>query len=79
MVDLKRVGRPTSQNRDDVTPYQIRAAMAKRLEVIAVIFDTTASQLLHEQSNDDMMNQLGAAAELLSSEIDVLNEILIER
>ena len=79
MIDLKKIGRSALSSRDDVSPCQIREAMAKRLEVIAGIFDTTASQLLHEQSTGDMMSQLGAAAELLNSEIDILNGLLIER
>jgi hypothetical protein len=56
----------------------MRKVMANRLKVIASIFNRTASDLLHEQITGDMMKQLGAAAELLNSEIDVLNDILVE-
>jgi len=52
--------------------------MEQRHKMIAAIFETTAAQLLHEQVTGDMMKQLGAAAELLNSEIDALERILVE-
>jgi hypothetical protein len=52
--------------------------MEKRHKMIAAIFDATAAQLLHEQITGDMMKPLGAAAELLNSEINGLEQILVE-
>jgi hypothetical protein len=78
MIDLGKVESSPLQIRDDVTPAQIREAMEKRHKMIAAIFDTTAAQLLQEQITGDMMKQLGAAAELLNSEVDALERILVE-
>lgn len=78
MIDLGKVDRPPPQMRDDVAPSQVREVMVMRLKVIATIFDTTASQLLHEKATGDMMKQLHAAAELLNSEIDALERTLVE-
>jgi hypothetical protein len=52
--------------------------MEKRHKMIAAIFDTTAAQLRREEITGDMMRQLGAAAELLSGEIDAMERILVE-
>jgi hypothetical protein len=52
--------------------------MEKRHKMIAAIFDATAAQLHQEKITGDMMKQLGAAAELLNSEIDALERILVE-
>ena len=78
MIDFRKVDSSPMQIRDDVTPTQIREAMEKRHKMIAAIFDTTAAQLLQEDITGDMMKQLGAAAELLSSEIDAMERILVE-
>ncbi len=78
MIDFRKVDSSPMQIRDDVTPTQIREAMEKRHKMIAAIFDTTAAQLLQEDITGDMMKQLGAAAELLNSEIDAMERILIE-
>jgi len=78
MLDMRNIDRSPLQIRDDVTPSQIREAMEQRHKMIAAIFETTAAQLLHEQVTGDMMKQLGAAAELLNSEIDALERILVE-
>ena len=78
MIDFRKVDSSPMQIRDDVTRTQIREAMEKRHKMIAAIFDTTAAQLLQEDITGDMMKQLGAAAELLSSEIDAMERILVE-
>jgi hypothetical protein len=78
MTDLRKIDSSPLQIRDDVTHSQIRVAMEKRHQMIAAIFDTTTAQLLHEQVTGEMMKQLGAAAELLNSEIDALERILVE-
>ena len=78
MIDFRKVDSSPMQIRDDVTPTQIREAMEKRHKMIAAIFDTTAAQLLQENITGDMMKQLGAAAELLNSEIDAMERILVE-
>ena len=78
MIDFRKIDSSPMQIRDDVTPTQIREAMEKRHKMIAAIFDTTAAQLLQEDITGDMMKQLGAAAELLSSEIDAMERILVE-
>jgi excinuclease UvrABC helicase subunit UvrB len=78
MIDFRKVDSSPMQIRDDVTPNQIREAMEKRHKMIAAIFDTTAAQLLQEDITGDMMKQLGAAAELLNSEIDAMERILVE-
>lgn len=78
MIDSGKIDRPSAQIRDEVTPSQNREVIVKRLKVIATIFDTTASQLLDEQIDGDMMKQLYAAAELLNSEIDALERALVE-
>ena len=78
MIDFRKVDSSPMQIRDDVTPTQIREAMEKRHKMIAAIFDTTAAQLLQEDITGDMMKQLGAAAELLNSEIDAMERILVE-
>jgi hypothetical protein len=78
MIELRESDGAALQCTDDVAPPQIRELMAKRLKMIATIFDVTASQLLHEQISGDMMKQLGAAAELLNREIDVLNGMLVK-
>jgi hypothetical protein len=78
MIDFRKVDSSPMQIRDDVTPTQIREAMEKRHKMIAAIFDTTAAQLLQEKITGDMMKQLGAAAELLNSEIDAMERILVE-
>jgi|GEM_PF-5831104 len=78
MIDLRKIDSSPLQIRDDVTPSQIREAMEKRHKMIAAIFDTTTAQLHHEKITGDMMKQLGAAAELLSREIDALERILIQ-
>jgi len=78
MLDMRNIDSSPLQIRDDVTPSQIREAMEQRHKMIAAIFETTAAQLLHEQVTGDMMKQLGAAAELLNSEIDALERILVE-
>jgi hypothetical protein len=78
MTDLRKIDSSPLQIRDDVTHSQIREAMEKRHQMIAAIFDTTSAQLLHEQVTGEMMKQLGAAAELLNSEIDALERILVE-
>ncbi len=78
MIDLTEIDSSPLQIRGDVTPAQIKEAMEKRHKMIAAIFDATAAQLLHEQITGDMMKQLGAAAELLNSEVDALERILVE-
>ena len=78
MNDLRKIDSSPLQIRDDVTPAQIKEAMEKRHKMIAAIFDATAAQLLHEQITGDMMKQLGAAAELLNSEVNALEQILVE-
>jgi hypothetical protein len=78
MIDFRKVDSSPMQIRDDVTPTQIREAMEKRHKMIAAIFDTTAAQLRREEITGDMMRQLGAAAELLSGEIDAMELILVE-
>jgi hypothetical protein len=78
MIDFRKVDSSPMQIRDDVTPTQIREAMEKRHKMIAAIFDATAAQLHQEQITGDMMRQLGAAAELLSGEIDAMERILVE-
>ena len=78
MIDFRKIDSSPMQIRDDVTPTQIREAMEKRHKMIAAIFDTTAAQLLQEDITGDIMKQLGAAAELLSSEIDAMERILVE-
>jgi hypothetical protein len=78
MIDFRKIDSSPMQIRDDVTPAQIREAMEKRHKMIAAIFDTTAAQLLQEKITGDMMKQLGAAAELLNSEIDAMERILVE-
>jgi hypothetical protein len=78
MIDLRKIDSSPLQIRDDVTLSQIRVAMEERHQMIAAIFDTTTAQLLHEKITGDMMKQLGAAAELLNSEIDALERILVE-
>jgi hypothetical protein len=78
MIDLRKFDSSPLQIRDDVTPAQIKDAMEKRHKMIVAIFDATAAQLLHEQITGDMMKQLGAAAELLNSEVDALERILFE-
>jgi hypothetical protein len=78
MIDLRKIDSSPLQIRDDVTPFQIKEAMEKRDKMIAAIFDATAAQLLHEQITGDMMKQLGAAAELLNSEVNALERILVE-
>ena len=78
MIDFRKVDSSPMQIRDDVTPTQIREAMEKRHKMIAAIFDTTAAQLLQEKITGEMMKQLGAAAELLNSEIDAMERILVE-
>jgi hypothetical protein len=78
MIDLRKIDSSPLQIRDDVTPSQIREAMEKRHKMIAAIFDTTAAQLRREEITGDMMRQLGAAAELLSGEIDAMERILVE-
>lgn len=78
MIDLRKIDSSPLQIRDDVTHSQIREAMEKRHKMIAAIFDATAAQLHQEKITGDMMKQLGAAAELLNSEIDALERILVE-
>jgi hypothetical protein len=78
MTDLWKIDRPPPQLRSGITRTQNRELMAKRLKVIAAIFETTASQLLDEQIDDDMMKQLYAASELLNSEIEALELSLVE-
>ncbi len=78
MIDFRKIDSSPMQIRDDVTPTQIREAMEKRHKMIAAIFDTTAAQLLQEDITGDIMKQLGAAAELLNSEIDAMERILVE-
>jgi hypothetical protein len=78
MIDLRKIDSSPLQIRDDVTRTQIKEAMEERHNMIAAIFDTTTAQLLHEKITGDMMKQLGAAAELLNSEIDALERILVE-
>jgi hypothetical protein len=78
MIDLRKIDSSPLQIRDDVTRSQIREAMEERHQMIAAIFDTTTAQLLHEKITSDMMKQLGATAELLNSEIDALERILVE-
>ena len=45
---------------------------------VAAFNRADAEQLHQEQITGDMMKQLGAAAELLNSEIDALERILVE-
>jgi hypothetical protein len=78
MIDLRKIDSSPLQIRDDVTRPQIKEALEERHQMIAAIFDTTTAQLLHEKITGDMMKQLGAAAELLNSEIDALERILVE-
>ena len=78
MTDLRKIDSSPLQIRDDVTRSQIKEAMAKRHQMIAAIFDTTTAQMLNEEVTGEMMKQLGAAAELLDSEIDALERILVE-
>jgi hypothetical protein len=78
MIDLRKIDSSPLRIRDDVTPTQIKEAMEKRHKMIAAIFDATAAQLLHEQITGDMMKPLGAAAESLNSEINALEQILVE-
>jgi hypothetical protein len=78
MIDLRKIDSSPLQIRDDVTPFEIKEAMEKRHKMIAAIFDATAAQLLHEQITGDMMKQLGAAAKLLNSEVNALEQILVE-
>ena len=78
MIDLRKIDSSPLQIRDVVKPSGIREAMEKRHKMIAAIFDTTTAQLLQEQVTGDMMKQLGAAAELLNSEIDALERILVK-
>ena len=52
--------------------------MEKRHRMIEAIFDTTTAQLRREEVTGDMRKQLGAAAELLSREIDAMERILVE-
>ena len=66
------------QVRDNATPSQLREAMEKRQKMIEAIFDTTTAQLRREEVTADMRKQLGAAAEVLSREIDAMERILVE-
>ena len=52
--------------------------MEKRQKMIEAIFDTTTAQLRREEVTADMRKQLGAAAEVLSREIDAMERILVE-
>lgn len=78
MIDFRNIDGSTMQIRDDVTPSQIRDAMDARHKMIEAIFDTTAAQLRREEITGDMMKQLGAAAALLSREIDAMERIFVE-
>lgn len=78
MIDSGKTDSSPPRPTDDLTPSQGRAVLVERLKVIAGIFDTSASQLLHERITGDMLKQLYAAEELLHSEIDALERILGE-
>lgn len=78
MNDFRKIANSPLQIRDDVTPAELRTAMEKRQNIINAIMDVVTRQISGKEITKKMERQLGIGAEILNSEIDAMEKILVE-
>jgi hypothetical protein len=76
--DFRKIANSPLQIRDDVTPAELRTAMEKRQNIINAIMDVVTRQISGKEITKKMERQLGIGAEILNSEIDAMEKILVE-